>query len=81
MRRPIPAERSGGGKNYPLDYKLGDMQRREELEVGARGVLGPLAEVGTKVLYPRIQEGNGENAQVAAAQVRALVAGCRAGRS
>ncbi|TDD86181.1 hypothetical protein E1293_09835 [Actinomadura darangshiensis] len=67
------------GKDYPLDYKLGDMQRREELEVGARGVLGPLAEVGTKVLYPRIQEGNGENAEVAAAQVRALVAGLQGG--
>ncbi|WP_329235965.1 discoidin domain-containing protein [Actinoallomurus sp. NBC_01490] len=67
------------GRDYPLDYKLGDMQRREELEVGARGVLGPLAEVGTKVLYPRIQEGNGENADVAAAQVRALVAGLQGG--
>ncbi|MEV5704691.1 discoidin domain-containing protein [Actinoallomurus sp. NPDC052274] len=67
------------GKDYPLDYKLGDMQRREELEVGTRGVLGPLAEVGTKVLYPRIQEGNGENADVAAAQVRALVAGLQGG--
>ncbi|GGO06243.1 discoidin domain-containing protein [Microbispora bryophytorum] len=67
------------GKDYALDYKLGDMQRREELEVGARGVLGPLAEVGTKVLYPRIQEGNGENADVAAAQVRALVAGVQGG--
>ena len=44
---------------------------REQLEVGTRGVLGPLAEVGTKVLYPRIQEGNGENAYVAAAQTRA----------
>jgi beta-glucosidase-like glycosyl hydrolase len=67
------------GRNYPLDYKLGDMQRREQLEVGTRGVLGPLAEVGTKVLYPRIQEGNGENAEVAAAQVRALVAGLQGG--
>ncbi|MEV1202334.1 discoidin domain-containing protein, partial [Microbispora rosea] len=67
------------GKDYALDYKLGDIQRREELEVGARGVLGPLAEVGTKVLYPRIQEGNGENADVAAAQVRALVAGLQGG--
>ncbi|MFI9814289.1 discoidin domain-containing protein [Saccharothrix variisporea] len=66
-------------KNYPLDYKLGDMQRREQLEVGTRGVLGPLAEVGTKVIYPRIQEGNGENADVAAAQVRALVAGLQGG--
>lgn len=67
------------GRDYPLDYELGDMQREEELEVGARGVLGPLAEVGTKVLYPRIQEGNGENADVAAAQVRALVAGLQGG--
>jgi beta-glucosidase len=67
------------GKDYPLDYKLGDMQRREQLEVGTRGLLGPLAEVGTKVLYPRIQEGNGENADVAAAQVRALVSGLQGG--
>jgi beta-glucosidase-like glycosyl hydrolase len=67
------------GKDYTLDYKLGDMQRKEELEVGTRGVLGPLAEVGTKVLYPRIQEGNGENADVAAAQVRALVSGLQGG--
>ncbi|GAA0259603.1 hypothetical protein GCM10010492_70650 [Saccharothrix mutabilis subsp. mutabilis] len=66
-------------RNYPLDYRLGDMQRREQLEVGTRGVLGPLAEVGTKVIYPRIQEGNGENADVAAAQVRALVAGLQGG--
>ncbi|GAA3464812.1 discoidin domain-containing protein [Saccharothrix longispora] len=66
-------------RNYPLDYKLGDMQRREQLEVGTRGVLGPLAEVGTKVLYPRIQEGNGESADVASAQVRALVAGLQGG--
>jgi beta-glucosidase len=66
-------------RDYALDYKLGDMQRKEQLEVGTRGVLGPLAEVGTKVLYPRIQEGNGENADVAAAQVRALVAGLQGG--
>ncbi len=67
------------GRDYALDYQLGDMQRREQLEVGTRGVLGPLAEVGTKVLYPRIQEGNGENAYVAAAQVRALVSGLQGG--
>jgi beta-glucosidase len=67
------------GRDYALDYELGDMQRREQLEVGTRGVLGPLAEVGTKVLYPRIQEGNGENADVAAAQVRALVSGLQGG--
>jgi beta-glucosidase-like glycosyl hydrolase len=66
-------------RDYQLVYRLGDMQRREQLEVGTRGVLGPLAELGTKVLYPRIQEGNGENADVAAAQVRALVAGLQGG--
>jgi beta-glucosidase-like glycosyl hydrolase len=67
------------GKDYPLDYQLGNMQREEELQVGARGTLSPLAEVGTKVLYPRIQEGGGENADVAAAQLRALVAGLQGG--
>ncbi|MFL6125303.1 discoidin domain-containing protein [Actinophytocola sp.] len=67
------------GQDYALDYQLGDMQRKEQLEVGTRGLLGPLAEVGTKVLYPRIQEGNGENADVAAAQVRALVSGLQGG--
>ncbi|MET0133297.1 MAG: discoidin domain-containing protein [Kibdelosporangium sp.] len=75
---PLQSALAAGG-NYALDYKLGDMQRREQLEVGTRGVLGPLAEVGTKVLYPRIQEGNGENADVAAAQVRALVSGLQGG--
>ncbi|WP_051798074.1 discoidin domain-containing protein [Catenuloplanes japonicus] len=67
------------GRDYQLQYKLGDLQRREQVELGTRGVLGPLAEVGTKVLYPRIQEGNGEDAYVAAAQVRALVAGLQGG--
>ncbi|MBP2472027.1 beta-glucosidase-like glycosyl hydrolase [Crossiella equi] len=66
-------------RDHALAHKLGDMQRREQLEVGARGTLGPLAEVGTKVLYPRIQEGNGEDAHAAAAQVRALVTGLQNG--
>jgi beta-glucosidase len=76
----FPAQSAlAAGQDYRLDYQLGDMQRREEVQAGARGTLGPLAEVGTKVLYPRIQEGNGENAQVAAAQVRALVSGMQGG--
>ncbi|HEY0497267.1 MAG TPA: discoidin domain-containing protein [Kutzneria sp.] len=76
----FPAQSAlAAGQDYKLDYQLGDMQRREEVQAGARGTLGPLAEVGTKVLYPRIQEGNGENAQVAAAQVRALVSGMQGG--
>ncbi|MCE9671587.1 discoidin domain-containing protein [Myxococcus stipitatus] len=60
-------------------YELGDMQRREQLAVGSRGTLSPLAEVGTKVLYPRIQEGNGEDADLAAGITRALIAGLQGG--
>lgn len=60
-------------------YELGDMQRREQVAVGSRGTLSPLAEVGTKVLYPRIQEGSGEDADLAAAITRALVAGLQGG--
>ncbi|WP_343073430.1 galactose-binding domain-containing protein [Pyxidicoccus fallax] len=60
-------------------YELGDMQRREQLAVGSRGTLSPLAEVGTKVLYPRIQEGGGEDADLAAGMARALIAGLQGG--
>jgi beta-glucosidase len=66
-------------RDWALIYQLGDMQRREEIAVGARGLLGPLAELGTKVIYPRIQEGNGEKADFAAAEVRALIAGLQGG--
>src|ERR1035437_1958204 len=66
-------------RDYNLIYQLGNMQRTEEVPVGARGVLGPLAEVDTKVLYPRFQEGNGENALSAAAEVRALIDGLQGG--
>ena len=60
-------------------YELGDVQRREQLAVGSRGTLSPLAEVGTKVLYPRIQEGNGEDADLSAGLTRALIAGLQGG--
>jgi beta-glucosidase len=66
-------------RNYNMAYLVTDMQRREQLPVGYRGVLGPLAEVDTKVLYPRFQEGNGENAEISAAMMRAMVAGFQAG--
>jgi beta-glucosidase-like glycosyl hydrolase len=66
-------------RDYSIPYKMADMQRREQLPVGYRGTLGPLAEVDTKVLYPRFQEGNGENAEVAAAMMRAMTAGFQAG--
>ncbi len=66
-------------RDYLTVYQVADMQRREQVPVGARGVLGPLAEVDTKVLYPRFQEGNGENADVAAAVTRAMVAGLQGG--
>ncbi|WP_010419190.1 discoidin domain-containing protein [Anaerophaga thermohalophila] len=66
-------------RNLELAFQCANMQRTEQVAVGARGVLGPLAEVGTKVLYPRIQEGCGEDADFAAAMVRALICGYQAG--
>jgi beta-glucosidase len=58
-----------------LAYKCGDLQRQDELVCGSRGTLGPICEVGTKILYYRIQEGLGENAEFAAALMRAEHAG------
>lgn len=66
-------------RNLDIAHKCGNMQRLEQRAVGLVGVLGPLAEVGTKVLYPRIQEGCGEDADFAAAMVRAMVTGLQGG--
>ncbi len=66
-------------QNYDLIRELGDMQRREMIAVGARGTLSPIAEVGTMALYPRIQEGCGEDADVAAAIIRSFLVGLQAG--
>ncbi|UII19961.1 galactose-binding domain-containing protein [Fulvivirga ligni] len=66
-------------RNLELTRQCGNMQRVEQTAVGFRGTLAPLAEVGTKVLYPRIQEGCGEDADFAAAMVRAMVCGLQAG--
>ncbi len=66
-------------RDYNIVWKCGNIEREEGCVVGERGTLSPLAEVGTKVLYPRIQEGNGEDADVAAAIVRALVCGIQGG--
>lgn len=60
-------------------WEVADVQRRESLAVGARGTLSPLAEVGTKVLYPRIQEGCGEDADFAAGMTRAMIVGLQGG--
>ena len=62
-----------------LAWQVADVQRRESLAVGNRGTLSPLAEVGTKVLYPRIQEGCGEDADLAAAMMRAMTVGLQGG--
>ena len=66
-------------RNLDLARQCGNMQRVEQHAVGFRGTLAPLAEVGTKVLYPRIQEGCGEDADFAAAMVRAMVCGLQGG--
>jgi len=66
-------------RDLQLVWGVTDVQRRESVAVGYRGTLSPLAEVGTKVLYPRIQEGCGEDADLAAGIVRAMVVGLQGG--
>lgn len=66
-------------RDMDLVYQCGNVQRVEEKSFGFTGALCPLAEVDTKVLYPRFQEGCGENADDAAALVRALVCGMQGG--
>ncbi len=66
-------------RNLEITRQCGDMHRVEQKAVGMRGSLSPLAEVGTKVLYPRIQEGCGEDAEFASAMVRAMVCGMQGG--
>jgi beta-glucosidase-like glycosyl hydrolase len=62
-----------------LAYLCGNMHRVEQKGFGFTGTLAPLAEVNTKALYPRFQEGNGENADEASAMVRAMVCGMQGG--
>ncbi len=65
--------------NLELAWECGDLQRREQKAWGFTGTLSPLAEVNTKVLYPRFQEGTGENADYSAALVRAMICGMQGG--
>jgi beta-glucosidase-like glycosyl hydrolase len=62
-----------------LAYLCGNLHRVEQKGFGFTGTLAPLAEVNTKVLYPRFQEGNGENADEASAIVRAMICGMQGG--
>lgn len=62
-----------------IAYQCGNMQRIEHKSFGFAGTLTPLAEVDTKVLYPRFQEGNGENAEEASAIIRAIICGMQGG--
>lgn len=66
-------------RNLNLAWQCGDLQRREQKAWGFTGTLSPLAEVNTKVLYPRFQEGTGENADYSAAMVRAMICGMQGG--
>ncbi len=62
-----------------IAWQCGNAQRIESKETGFTGTLGPLAEVSTKVLYPRIHEGGGENAEENAAMLKALLCGMQGG--
>ena len=66
-------------RDLDLIHRCFDIQRMEEVAVGFRGTLAPLAEVGTKAMYDRIQEGCGEDADFAAAMTRAMVCGLQGG--
>ncbi|RKP57242.1 carbohydrate-binding protein [Cohnella endophytica] len=66
-------------RNLNIAWQVGDLQRREQKAWGFTGSLSPLAEVDTKVLYPRFQEGTGENADYSAAMVRAIITGMQGG--
>jgi len=66
-------------RDMDLVYQCGNLQRVEHKSFGFTGALTPLAEVDTKVLYPRFQEGSGENADDAAAIIRAIVCGMQGG--
>jgi beta-glucosidase len=62
-----------------LVYQCANMQRVEHKAFGFAGTLMPVAEVNTKVLNPRFQEGCGENADEAAATIRAMICGMQGG--
>jgi beta-glucosidase-like glycosyl hydrolase len=50
------------------------MQRAEQLIQAFKGTLSPTAELGTKVLYARIGDGCGENAEFGSSMIRAMIA-------
>lgn len=66
-------------RNLNLAWQAGDLQRREQKAWGFTGTLSPVAEVNTMVLYPRFQEGGGENADYVAAMMRAMICGMQGG--
>ncbi len=66
-------------RDMNIAYQCGNLQRVEQKSFGFTGMLMPLAEVDTKVLYPRFQEGCGENADEAAALLRAFICGLQGG--
>lgn len=66
-------------RDMDLIYRCANMQRLEHRYSGHTGTLGPIAEIGTKALYPRYQEGCGENADDGAAMIRAMICAMQAG--
>ena len=61
-------------RDLGIIYRCAAMQRAEQLIQAFKGTLSPTAELGTKVLYARIGDGCGENAEFGAAMIRAMVA-------
>jgi beta-glucosidase len=61
-------------RDLGIIYQCASMQRAEQLIQAYKGTLSPTAELGTKVLYARIGDGCGENAEFGAAMIGAMVA-------
>jgi beta-glucosidase-like glycosyl hydrolase len=60
-------------RDLGIIYKCATMQRDEQLIEAFRATLSPTPETGTKVLYSRIGDGCGENADFGAAMIRATI--------
>ena len=61
-------------RDLGIIYNCAAMQRAEQLIQAFKGTLSPTAELGTKVLYARIGDGCGENAEFGSAMIRAMIA-------
>ena len=66
-------------RNVELVNQLADLQRQEMLALGVRMSLSPVADIATDPRWARVQECFGEDAELAAEMVVAVIEGLQAG--